>query len=176
MTLLSLGLSCSIALFNPAYIVCLPGFLLSYGVLLNSLHGLDLNDRAACGNFFRRNNYVGAFIFLSLAVRGMMSSEEWLIGWLLIYYEGKGETGTSQWLRTEDIRQLNRIQTVRNSLSRNSMQSRRPLLPRSRVLWVTQELQIPLLQKENVGTFSDIKEDFYWFITAVKGRDWKSYS
>ena len=72
MIALSLALSCSLALVSPSYWVCLPGFFLSYGYLAKALYDLDINDRAACGRFFKKNNYVGILIFLSLLSRGVV--------------------------------------------------------------------------------------------------------
>lgn len=76
MMLLSFGFAASTAIVDARYIYCLPGFVAAYGYLFHLLGKLDLNDRGQCGQFFRRNNYIGVFIFLSLIMRGIFAGEK----------------------------------------------------------------------------------------------------
>lgn len=71
MMLLSFCLAASTALVDARYVYCLPGFVAAYGYLFRLLWRLDLKDRGQCGQFFKRNNYIGVFIFLSLIMRGI---------------------------------------------------------------------------------------------------------
>jgi len=72
----SLLLASSAAYFDPSYLVCIPGFGMTFGYLYYHLKRLDLNNRIECGNFFRKNNIVGLFLFLSLVMKGLYSNIE----------------------------------------------------------------------------------------------------
>ena len=76
MMLLSFGFAASTAIVDARYMFCLPGFVAAYGYLFHLLGRLDLNDRGQCGQFFRRNNYIGVFIFLSLIMRGIFAQDK----------------------------------------------------------------------------------------------------
>jgi 4-hydroxybenzoate polyprenyltransferase len=75
MMLLSFTFASSTALFDSSYIYCLPGFIATYAYLFNLLKKLDLKNPSECGHFFRRNNYIGIFIFFSLLLRGIFNKE-----------------------------------------------------------------------------------------------------
>jgi 4-hydroxybenzoate polyprenyltransferase len=76
MMLGSFTLASATALFDPSFIYCLPGFVATYAYLFSLLKKLDLSNRAQCGEFFKRNNYIGVFIFLSLLLRGIFSEKK----------------------------------------------------------------------------------------------------
>jgi len=71
MLLCSFLFASSTALVDPSYLYCLPGFTLSYLYLFYEISKLDIANREACGRFFRKNNYIGLLILLSLMTKGL---------------------------------------------------------------------------------------------------------
>jgi 4-hydroxybenzoate polyprenyltransferase len=76
MTLLAFTFASCTALFDPTYVYCLPGFIATYAYLFHLLRKLDLSNHAECGAFFRRSNYIGILILLSLMARGLLGQEK----------------------------------------------------------------------------------------------------
>lgn len=57
-------------LIDTDYGISVPLLLVADGLLVRELRNIKLDDRAACGKFFVKNNIYGFTVFIALAIMG----------------------------------------------------------------------------------------------------------